>query len=582
MLNNISEVTEHAKKTERLYTYRDGEILIKNTEDSQQDNTVSKSSNFKPSNKQISNKELAVPMSKDDQILIQERSVTHESSERKTKLVNKTHENVALKSESRLETDKSQLEEENLDDMAFENSKETPSDQKVITPSVKQSNEGEADKELKLHSFRNTFTKKGSKKMIEQVSADDSKQPQIDLNHSLISEIKENYSANGYSDDEKDTQNLILEQQQREQFDEFEKKSQDLLVAKLHERFKMYDEEVEEKIRKAQEVIRKEIKECQEYVNSLHNEIDHSNEKVKKEFIPITSDMNQLHSLLIQSNDNGRMLFANLKVVALFVMDLFEMIRLVTELIKQAEYNILYPNNRSSMFASPHHNSITIGDLNTSTHRPSIDPIDKTSLVYKKGMKLAKKSFDPHFETPVPLDKFKTENMNQIGNKMSIENKSDSKQKGNLADLIKSAYDNLQTFEIDFKGKTLTRVEAFETLENYLDKTGEKKNSLIFDYMYINTEGSKNTSKPKDMNNSKIMKSVTKLPAERQSITKVQKIKQIAGRATPSNANYKKRSLEDKMFNKKDFDKIITAVSSKEHNNSIFPQIKAMSPRNNS
>lgn len=104
-----------------------------------------------------------------------------------------------------------------------------------------------------------------------------------------------------YSDeDEKDTNNLLLEQALKEQFEVYSKSANEMIINRISERIKGYDSEVEEKIKVSSIKIIAEVKECNEYISTLHNEIDAKSVKFKEDLNPIIKDMNQLHQLLIQ------------------------------------------------------------------------------------------------------------------------------------------------------------------------------------------------------------------------------------------------------------------------------------------
>ena len=335
---------------------------------------------------------------------------------------------------------------------------------------------------------------------------------------------------------------------------------------KLSERLREYNFEVDDKIYEGLQTMKGDVKECNEYITSLHNEIDQSSTKFKKEIIPITSDMNQLHTLLIQANDDNRMMFKNLKIVALFVIDLFDMIKLIIELSKQAENDIFRAGltNRSSMISKTNDKSKTIQEIGSISSKTEIETLEKNAPYFKKSLKLAKNSIDTVKDRKSSIEIFKRNSLKQIGNRMSIEHRPDGSTSGNLYNLIRIAYSQLQAAEIVFKNRNFTRQECYDLLENYTEKASTSKNCLIFDHINLRSDQSKQEDTD-DLSSSRIMKSTTKLPAEAKSTLQVKKIKHITGRATPSNNNYKK---------------IMASMANKEHNKSIFPQIAPISPRN--
>ena len=215
------------------------------------------------------------------------------------------------------------------------------------------------------------------------------------LNQSSISEIKENYSMHDYTDDEKDTNNLLLEQAFKEQFDEYTKNANEMIINKISERFKEYDSEVDEKIKVNSVKIVSEIKEWNEYISTLHNEIDAKSLKLKEDLNPIIKDMNQLHQLQVQSTDSNRMLFTNLKIVALFWNDIFDITTLLYELNRQSELESSRYGKHTISTMSPESIKLSPEPVSIQQKAKVTDSIEKEVTSISKNMRILKEALDP-------------------------------------------------------------------------------------------------------------------------------------------------------------------------------------------
>ena len=298
------------------------------------------------------------------------------------------------------------------------------------------------------------------------------------LNQSSISEIKENYSMHDYTDDEKDTNNLLLEQAFKEQFDEYTKNANEMIINKISERFKEYDSEVDEKIKVNSVKIVSEIKEWNEYISTLHNEIDAKSLKLKEDLSPIIKDMNQLHQLQVQSTDSNRMLFTNLKIVALFWNDIFDITTLLYELNRQSELESSRYGKHTISTMSPESIKLSPEPMSIQQKSKVTDSIEKEVTSISKNMRILKEALDPKkdLRTSEDFDLL-------IKDKLKL-NKKEPMTTTHLSNILKLPNLGLLSSEISFKNRVYTRNECFEMLNEMIDKGKEKKTSLIFDHIH--------------------------------------------------------------------------------------------------
>jgi len=226
IVNNVSELLEGARKqNKRLYTYRDKEIK-KVTPSDNDDNQKMFGDDFIAED----------PQDSDD---AQDEGEIH------------------------LDVSKPLIEKK------YETSKEIVMDKTEQSDAKKKSRtnnslkNAEQEKELNVKSFKNNLSKSDDNmKNKKEDNKEKTKENLENLNQSSISEIKEQYSIHHYSeDDEKDTQNMLIEQAHKEQFEEFSRITKDLIADKITERFKDYEALLDDRIRSAVVMVRSEIKE---------------------------------------------------------------------------------------------------------------------------------------------------------------------------------------------------------------------------------------------------------------------------------------------------------------------------------
>jgi len=302
IVNNVSEILENKRQHKKLYTYRDGNIL-RAEEPQQKYNEGQESGEFAAENiipEDLNNEEIQVDKnnqdfdSKSPKIVTKQQKIEHQNL---SHIENETDEEKKIEERVEKDTEK-ELEPRPFTKQDFQPQEESIIVQEEINPKL------------------NGLPKPNS--------------PLERLNQSSISEIKENYSVPQYSEDssdnEKDSQNMLLQEHHRDQFDELTKYAQELIAEKITEHFKIYDIEVDNKLARTLASVNKDVKECNEYISTLHNEIDQSSSNVKVELSPIIKDMNKLHSLMIQTNDDNRMIFSNLRTVTLFIINIFDLV----------------------------------------------------------------------------------------------------------------------------------------------------------------------------------------------------------------------------------------------------------------
>ena len=309
-----------------------------------------------------------------------------------------------------------------------------------------------------------------------------------------------------YSDeDEKDTNNLLLEQALKEQFEVYSKSANEMIINRISERIKGYDSEVEEKIKVSSIKILAEVKECNEYISTLHNEIDSKSAKFKEDLNPIIKDMNQLHQLLIQWTDENRMLFSNLKIVALFCTDIFDMTTLIYELNRQSELDSSR-YGRNSINTMNQDNSMFSPDSFATQNKPKMpDLAEKGVASINKNIKILKEALESQKEPKTSeeygiaaKDKFKHDRKVHLTTT-------------NLTNMLKLPNLSLLSSEISFKNRIYTRNECFEMLTEMIDKGKEKKTSLIFDHIH---ESRLETMDDSTKKNQSLMKSTSRLKGD--------------------------------------------------------------------
>lgn len=188
------------------------------------------------------------------------------------------------------------------------------------------------------------------------------------------------------------------------------------------------------------ERVQKEVKECNEYITVLHNEIDNSSKRFKEEVAPIIKDINKLHGLMIQANDDNRMLFGNLRTVTLFGLNMFDLITLVSEMNKVAEFGSCQESKPNAIKTIAQELGLT-------------ENINKDVKVVKNSIKLTK----PECKGPFTLDSLNSKKNSKINSSYKSVKRSEKVSiEGN-----KSRYGNMNFLnsEVLFKNKLYRRDE---------------------------------------------------------------------------------------------------------------------------
>lgn len=195
--------------------------------------------------------------------------------------------------------------------------------------------------------------------------------------------------------------------------------------------------------------------------------------------------MNQLHSLLIQANDDNRMTFLNLKTVALFSTEVFDIITLMAELVKTPEG---HPRVDKSLQLGGLTNERLKGDIGGVHGRSQfLESIDKDAM-YKKNIKFAKEILDLNADIK-EVEKFEPIAKEMLkkgiqGSKGTVDFKSPTKalsQTVGFANIQKVIGGKNLNEEISFKERVYTKQECYEVLDELFEKAYETKTSLIFE-----------------------------------------------------------------------------------------------------
>jgi len=228
----------------------------------------------------------------------------------------------------------------------------------------------------------------------------------------------------------------MIEQAQKAQFDEVSQFAEDMIIAKLAERFRLYDKDVDAKVQAIVLLNRKEVKEVREYVMTLHNEIESTTKKFSDELLPVIKDMNQLHSLLIQATDDNKMIFSNLKTVASLLINIMEIVKLIGEMNKPAE------------------NIIPINAVGSIDHK-TLDSPQKDSL-HKENMKSKLDLKSGNFLDPLGKDLL---GKGPSGRKMSIAYKPPKDLKNLMHNMTWQPGMNPFNNDVSFKNRIFSRQE---------------------------------------------------------------------------------------------------------------------------
>jgi hypothetical protein len=188
--------------------------------------------------------------------------------------------------------------------------------------------------------------------------------------------------------------------------------------------------------------------------------LENTTSKYREQLMPIINDMNQLHSLLIQANDDNRMLFSNLKTVAMFTNNIFDIITLLHQLINKNSFNppckhpiIRILNIQNFILYS----NVTLKACQKTSKLPnlaSIDPMQSLNLeAPPKSTSLLT------VETPQILQKAIRSNL----------------------DIHPLSQSMASPDKIYLKNHTLSPAEGIQMVEELLQKADNIRNSLIFE-----------------------------------------------------------------------------------------------------